>query len=194
MLLAIKNKHKQVISEQGLSGKFNITIENDKALSLGSYLLSVNDLIKLEDNALLISKDYSGTILESLLADKDNTFWNLLIERLYDSFKYKYIHFPPVKSIEKILEYFILIAKKDDYIESFSKLGYWKLDSFNNEPVVELHHKEDHAELLLLYFKQQELVIAMAVKNPGFILSLKDNRVQNLLHAIMLNSEEGVME
>lgn len=188
MLVAVKSNDELIVSEQGLIQEFVFEIKknSDKALSLGNYLRGVNNLIKLEDNASLINKDYSGTILASLLDDKDNLFFHLLMNRLENSFRHVDATSPV--NINYILKFFVRIAKKDNYRLNFQKLNYWQLESFDNEMVIELIHRQDNIDILLLYFSQQELAISIALKDPEFLLSIKDSRIKNFINSIVFGN------
>ncbi|MBA3285610.1 MAG: hypothetical protein H0U27_11210 [Nitrosopumilus sp.] len=188
ILVSLKNsKNEIILSDHGISKKFKFKLEifSNKAISLGSYLYIINNLINLEDSATLIDKNFSGTVFEALLNDKNDQFFRLLITQLQRSFREGD---SPTDNIERVISLFTKIAKKDYYINNFSKLGYWKLTDFDHEQVVELLYKWEQIELLLLYFRDQELTIAVALKNHDFTLSLEDKRIQNFLHAVMRNN------
>ena len=89
---------------------------------------------------------------------------------------------------EDITSHFFVIAKKNEYTEAFSKLGYWNVIDFESEKVIELQHREETVSILLLYFQEQELTIAIALRKPGFSLTLKDKRIQHFVQAVLRDS------
>ncbi|MBA2655845.1 MAG: hypothetical protein H0U70_02540 [Tatlockia sp.] len=189
ILVALKDvKNPIMFSSHGISRKhkFEISMGNNKALSLGSLLHFVNNLIKLEDSASLIDKKYSGTILEALLKDKKNQFFNLLTARLSHSYRHGFA----ITTIDEVINLFRGIVQENVYLSDFSKLGFWKVTDFDKEQVIELLCKKSGMELLLLYFTQQKLTIAIALKNPDFIFSIKDKRIQNFLHTVIKRSKD----
>lgn len=184
ILLAVRSGSKLIVARYGLPKEFEfeLKLRDSKGLSLGMYLDNVHGLVQLEDDAFFISNKYSGTILEALQNDSDDQFFRLLMTRLNGAFRHD-LH--NKFNFTTTVESFAKIAKNEAYVNNFEKLRYWDLIENKGEQVVQLRFKNSGVNFLLLYFRQQELVIALGVKNPNFSLSLQDKRIRHFVNAIM---------